>query len=44
MYFGMKMSNQNMVKIQKSLCYMDKDWFIVHGKTETIYKDIAEDV
>ena len=25
-------------------CYMDTDRFIVHEKTEDIYKDIAEDV
>ena len=26
-----------------NLCYMDTDSFIVHVKTEDIYKDIAED-
>ena len=26
------------------LCYMDTDRFIVHVKTNNIYKDIAEDV
>ena len=26
------------------LCYMDKDSFILHIKTEDIYKDIADDV
>ena len=26
------------------LCYMDTDSFIVHLKTDDIYKDIAEDV
>ena len=26
------------------LCYMDKNSFIVHVKTDDIYKDIAEDV
>ena len=26
------------------LCYMDTDSFIVHLKTEDMYKDIAEDV
>ena len=26
------------------LCYMDRDSFIVHVKTDNIYKDIAEDV
>ena len=26
------------------LCYMDTDSFIVHLKTEDIYKDISEDV
>ena len=26
------------------LCYMDSDSFIVHLKTDDIYKDIAEDV
>ena len=26
------------------LCYVDTDSFIVHVKTEDIYKDIAEDV
>ena len=26
------------------LCYMDTDSFIVHVKTEDIYKDISEDV
>ena len=26
------------------LCYMDTDSFIVHVKTDDIYKDIAEDV
>ena len=26
------------------LCHMDTDSFIVHVKTEDIYKDIAEDV
>ena len=25
------------------ICYMDTDSFIVHAKTEDIYKDIAED-
>ena len=29
-------------KIAK-LCYMDTDSFIVHVKTDDIYKDIAED-
>ena len=32
-----------MVKIAK-LCYMDIDSFIVHVKTDDIYKDIAEDI
>ena len=27
----------------ENLCYMDTDSFIVHVKTEDIYKDIAED-
>ena len=27
-----------------NLCYMDTDSFIVHVKTDDIYKDIAEDV
>ena len=31
-----------MVKMQN--CYMDTDSFIVHVKTEDIYKDLAEDV
>ena len=26
------------------LCYMDTDSFIVHIKTDDIYKDIAEDI
>ena len=26
------------------LCYMDTDSFIVHTKTDDIYKDIAKDV
>ena len=26
------------------LCYVDTDSFIVHVKTEDIYKDLAEDV
>ena len=26
------------------LCYMDTDSFIVHVKTDDIYKDIAEDI
>ena len=26
------------------LCYMDTDSFIVHVKTDDIFKDIAEDV
>ena len=26
------------------LCYMDTDSFVVHVKTDDIYKDIAEDV
>ena len=26
------------------LCYMDRDSFIVHVKTDDIYKDIAEDI
>ena len=26
------------------LCYTDTDSFIIHVKTEDIYKDIAEDV
>ena len=26
------------------MCYMDTDSFIVHVKTDNIYKDIAEDV
>ena len=26
------------------LCYMDTDTFIVHVKTDDIYKDIAEDL
>ena len=26
------------------LCYIDKDGFIVHVKTNAIYRDIAEDV
>ena len=26
------------------LCYMDTDSFIIHVKTDDIYKDIAEDV
>ena len=26
------------------LCYMDTDIFIVHVKTDNIYKDMAEDV
>ena len=25
------------------LCYMDKDGFVVHVKTDDIYRDIAED-
>ena len=32
-----------MKKIKK-LCYMDRDNFIVHVKTDDIYKVIAEDV
>ena len=28
----------------EKLCYMDTDSFIVHIKTEDIYKDIADDV
>ena len=32
-----------MVKIAK-LCYMDIDSFIVHVKTDNIYKDITEDI
>ena len=32
-----------MVKMQ-NFCYMDTDSFIVHVKTDDIYKDIAEDV
>ena len=28
----------------RKLCYMDTDSFIVHVKTDDIYKDIAEDV
>ena len=27
-----------------NVCYMDTDSFIVHVKTDDIYKDIAEDV
>ena len=27
-----------------NLCYMDTDTFIVHVKTDDIYKDIAEDL
>ena len=26
------------------LCYMDTDSFIIHLKTDDVYKDIAEDV
>ena len=26
------------------LCYMDRDSFIIHIKTDDIYKNIAEDV
>ena len=26
------------------LCYMDRDSFIIHIKTEDVYKDIADDV
>ena len=26
------------------LCYMDRDSFIIHIKTEDIYKDIADDI
>ena len=26
------------------ICYVDTDSFIVHVKTENVYKDIAEDV
>ena len=26
------------------LCYMDKDGFIIHIKTEDVYEDIANDV
>ena len=29
---------------EAKLCYMDKDSFIVHIKTDDIYKDTAEDV
>ena len=32
-----------MVKIAKN-CYIDRERFIVHIKTDDIYKDIAEDV
>ena len=39
----MVMSNQNMVKMLKS-CYMDTNTFIVHLKTEHVYKDIPEDI
>ena len=39
----MIMSNQNMVKEQK-VCYMDTDIFIVHVKTDDIYKDTTNDV
>ena len=28
----------------EKLCYIDKDSFIVHVKTDAVYKDIAEDV
>ena len=28
----------------EKLCYMDTDSFIVHVKTDNIYKDMAEDV
>ena len=42
MNFGMIVWNQNMVKMQN--CYMDTDSFIVHVKTEDIYKDLAQDV
>ena len=35
------MQNQNMVKKN---CYMDTGSFIVHGKTDDIYKSIEEDV
>ena len=30
--------------VKVNLCYMDTDSFIVHVKTNNIYKDIAEDV
>ena len=36
------------VKLEKvenaKLCYMDTDSFLVHVKTDDVYKDIAEDV
>ena len=35
------MQNQNMVKKN---CYMDTSSFIVHVKTDDIYKSIEEDV
>ena len=39
-YGYMKLKYTDNVK----LCYMDTDSFIMHIKTEDIYKDIADDV
>ena len=38
----MIMCNQNIAKKGK-ICYMDTTSFLVHVKTDGIYKDIAED-
>ena len=41
MNFSLIIKHQNMVKIVK-LCYMNTGSFIVHVKTDDIYKDIAQ--
>ena len=43
MNFGKIILNQNMVKMQ-NFCYMKTDSFIVHIKTNDIYKYTPEDV
>ena len=41
-YRTTKFFTENLLEKSK-LCYMDTDSFIVHMKTDNIYKDIAED-
>ena len=47
MNFGMIILNQSIKKKKKKnaeLCYMDTGSFIIHMKTEDVYKDIPDDV